>query len=61
MKGLQSPLPNELSSDYWICAKVDTDHWVEINGGRLNLSHYYRVMEAKLHRDKVLINGRAAA
>jgi hypothetical protein len=52
MKGLQSPLPNELSSDYWICAKVDTDHWVEI--------HYYRVMEAKLHRDKVLINGRAA-
>jgi hypothetical protein len=57
---LQSPLPNELSSDYWLCPKVDTDHWVEINGGRLNLSHYYRVMEAKLHRDAILINGRAA-
>lgn len=48
-------------SSYWTCHHIDTDHWVIYEGGaRLNLSHYHRVLEARLRLAATLANGRAA-
>jgi hypothetical protein len=55
-----APEPLDLSGDYWTCHGVDGDHWVIVEGARLNLSHYHRVLEARLRLAAWLANGRAA-
>ena len=39
---------------YWICPHV-RDQFIPLNGGRLNLDHYLRVLRAKALSDPTLV------
>ena len=34
-------------TDYWTCPHIATDHVIPMNGGRFNLTHWLRVLQAR--------------